>query len=119
MLSMLRDLKFSNLEVFACEMTPPGWVAEQLALAGRVWVSEDSVSMVYEALTSGAAVGVLNVPCKAWGRVAQGLDSLVEKRLVTTFTTWRQGQKLLPPRQQFNEAHRCAQILIERWHSDH
>lgn len=115
MLAALQDLRFPNLEVLAWEMTPPGWVAEQLALAGRVWVSEDSVSMVYEALTSGAAVGVLNVPCKAWGRVVRGLDSLAEKRMVTTFTAWRQGQKLLPSRQRFNEADRCAQILVERW----
>ncbi|KFI23597.1 mitochondrial fission ELM1 family protein [Nitrosococcus oceani] len=117
MLTALRNLQFPNLQVFAGETTPPGWVTEQLALAGRVWVSEDSVSMVYEALTCGAAVGVLNVPCKAWGRVVRGLDSLAEKGIVTTFTAWRQGQKLVPPRQQFNEADRCAQILVERWFS--
>lgn len=119
MLAALQGLKFPNLKVFACQITSPGWVAEQLALAGRVWVSEDSVSMVYEALTSGAAVGVLNVPCKAWGRVVRGLDGLAEKRVVTTFTAWRQGQKLIPPRQQFNEADRCARILVERWFSGH
>jgi uncharacterized protein len=119
LLAALHTLGFANLTVFSYGKTPPGWVAEQLALAGQVWVSEDSVSMVYEALTSGAAVGVLSVPCKSWGRVVRGLDSLAEKGLVTTFTAWRRGQPLQPPRQQFNEAARCAQVLIERWFSDH
>lgn len=119
MLPLLRNLRLSNLEVFSYDVTPSSWVAEQLALAGQVWVSEDSVSMVYEALTSGAAVGVLSVPCKAWDRVVRGVDSLAEKGLVTPFTAWYQGQLLTVPSQQFNEAARCAQVIVKRWLSDH
>ena len=32
----------------------PDWLVQRLPLADSVWVSEDSVSMVYEALTAGA-----------------------------------------------------------------
>lgn len=119
MLSLLRGLEIPNLEVLSWDRTPVAWVAEQLALAGQVWVSEDSVSMVYEALTSGAAVGVLSVPCKAWSRVVRGLDGLVEEGLVTPFIAWRQGQPLIPSPQPFHEAARCAQAIVERWLSDH
>jgi mitochondrial fission protein ELM1 len=42
--------------------TSPDWLPTQLARADQAWVTADSVSMVYEALTAGAAVGVLDVP---------------------------------------------------------
>lgn len=38
---------------------PPGWLGEQLAVAETAWVSEDSASMVYEALGAGCRVGIL------------------------------------------------------------
>lgn len=40
--------------VVPVEETEPGWVARHLAHASGAWVSQDSVSMVYEALGSGA-----------------------------------------------------------------
>ena len=45
--------------------TPPDWVPEKLQSAKEVWVTEDSVSMIYEALTSGARVGLLPTPRNA------------------------------------------------------
>lgn len=53
-----------NLKVVPFAQTERGWVAERLQECGLAWVSEDSVSMVYEALSSGARVGLLQVPAK-------------------------------------------------------
>jgi mitochondrial fission protein ELM1 len=36
---------------------PQGWLVDTLAVTDSVWVTEDSVSMVYEALTAG-------LPCR-------------------------------------------------------
>jgi hypothetical protein len=41
-------------------------------------VTEDSVSMIYKALTAGAATGLLAVPRRRLGRVGTGLHRLVE-----------------------------------------
>lgn len=97
--------------------TPRGWVAEQLQRCGVCWVTEDSVSMVYEALTAGARVGLLPVLRKTGkpGRVVRGVESLVERGWVTGFAQWRQGQPLpadLPP---LAEADRVAGIILQRW----
>ena len=51
-----------EITVVPVEETQPGWVARHLAHASATWVSQDSVSMVYEALGAGAPVGVLAVP---------------------------------------------------------
>ena len=95
--------------------TGPDWLPAQLARAGQVWVTADSVSMVYEALTTGAAVGVLDVPVKHANRISRGLEQLTAEGWVTPFADWSPGQPLQRPPQTFNEAQRCARWIIERW----
>ena len=93
--------------------TPPGWLAERLAVAEEVWVTEDSVSMVYEALTGGAMVGVLPVPrIRAQARVIQGLDRLVEAGWGTPFSKWIEHGALQAPPHRLAEADRAARWLL-------
>ena len=77
MVKVLDALDSSSLEVVPFAETGPGWVADHLASCGKVWVSEDSVSMVFEALSSGAAVGLVEVPTRNRGsRVIRAIDGL-------------------------------------------
>lgn len=111
-----KQLSYANIDWVPFEETQYGWVAEQLALSGEVWVSEDSVSMLYEALTSGASVGVFELPrLKQKGRVIKGLDSLIASGMVTPYRKWLSQKQLTQPKDQFNEADRCADWLIEKW----
>ena len=50
---------YSKLQIFPVEHTPQGWVFEEMQKAEAVWVTEDSVSMIFEALTAGCRVGVI------------------------------------------------------------
>lgn len=69
-----------NLSLFPHQDTGSGWLAGKLSGAAEVWVTEDSVSMVYEALTGGAKVGVLEMPrLKPNARVIRGLQKLKEE----------------------------------------
>ncbi len=47
-LSTLREVGYANLIRVPWQDTGPDWVARQLAVSDEVWVTEDSVSMVYE-----------------------------------------------------------------------
>ncbi len=106
-----------RLELVPWEQTDADWLPEQLAQAAVVWVTADSVSMVYEALTAGGAVGILPVQEKKAGRVSRGLQQLIEGKRVVDFATWQQqGQYPLP--QSFNEAQRCAAWIREQWLND-
>jgi hypothetical protein len=71
--------------------------------------------MVYEALTSGAAVGLLAVPKKEIGRVARGMQQLQQSGWITRFADWNQPGPLPIPPGKLHEAHRCAQIICERY----
>lgn len=94
--------------------TDPGWLEQQYARAGTVWVSRDSLSMIYEALTAGAAVGLLDVPRARPGRVSRAVDDLLRAGLVTDFAAWQQGAHPAPPAEEFNEARRCARLIKAR-----
>jgi len=114
-LPLLRSRELPNLEIVPCEQTGPDWLPQQLERAAQVWVSEDSVSMTYEALTSGAVVGVLPVAASGAGRVVAGVEALQAQGLVTTLQAWREGAEMRVAAEPFNEAQRCAGEVVDRW----
>lgn len=92
-----------ELTVFSHQQTQPGWLAEKLSTAETVWVSEDSVSMIYEALTGGAKVGVLEMPrLRPDARVIRGLETLKAEGYFDPSS----------PARPLAEADRCAAILL-------
>jgi mitochondrial fission protein ELM1 len=107
-------LEPTGTQVLGFAQTRPGWLASQLQQARLVWVTEDSVSMVYEALTANAACGLLRVPVRRSGRVHRGVQALIARGLVTPYESCSRGQSLQPPQVPFNEAERSAKWLLER-----
>src|SRR5690606_893019 len=51
-------------EILSHQQTTPEWVPLQLMAAREAWATEDSLSMIYEAVTAGARTGVLPVPAR-------------------------------------------------------
>jgi mitochondrial fission protein ELM1 len=91
-----------DMTVFPHQETQPGWLAATLSTAETVHVTEDSVSMIYEALTGGAKVGVLEMPrLRPDARVIRGLEALKSEGFFDPHS---------PPRP-LAEADRCAAIL--------
>ncbi len=92
----------------------PDWLAGELARAGDAWVSEDSISMIYEALTAGCRVGLLPAAGKTTGRLRRALEQLLQERLASSFADWQERGRLAAPAQPLDEAERCADLLLER-----
>ncbi|MDD3530028.1 MAG: ELM1/GtrOC1 family putative glycosyltransferase [Gallionellaceae bacterium] len=105
----------AGLEILHHADTPPGWLEQALAETGQAWVTEDSVSMVYEALTAGCAVGLLSLPAAGTSRIGRGIADLVRNGRVTPFADWQRSGRLAPPPGRFDEAERCARAILERW----
>ena len=113
MLEKLRE-RLPGVEVWSHEDTGPDWVPARLGEAAEVWVTEDSVSMVYEALSSGARVGLLPVPRKvADSRVLRGMADLLERGFLTDHDRWRATRTLAAPPHVLREADRCAARVLE------
>jgi mitochondrial fission protein ELM1 len=110
----LQALEFDNVEFISVNDVDSGWLPDQLGEASYVWVSKDSVSMVYEALTSGAVVGLLEVPEIRESRISRGVRNLLKEGKVVDFSQWTSRHELPEAHEKFDEAGRCAQEVITR-----
>lgn len=97
----------SKLNIFPVDQTPQGWIFEEMQKAEGVWVTEDSVSMIFEALTAGCRVGVIEIDRLKSDRITQLLD-----QLLVNFKIEQQGIKLLNLK--LDEATRVADILMKK-----
>lgn len=105
----------NNLSIVPFETTEKGWIARQLADSYRAWITEDSTSMVYEALTARTAVGILTMPTKRENRIARGVQDLLRSQLVAQFDTRGNYKALMHPVSGFTEADRCADWILNAW----
>lgn len=109
-----------SIKVEPVETTGPTWVADHLSCAKEVWVTQDSVSMVYEALSSGAPVAILELPRKnrenqRCSRVVRGLNMLIEDGSVCTFTAWAKDRTIPHPDHVLDEAGRAADYILQKF----
>lgn len=112
MSAALAKLAGRDVEFLSCSRTPANWLRDRLGECDTAWVSEDSMSMVYEALTGGARVGLLEAPPRRNSRIVRAMQTLAAQGDVTRFRGWRGGPLPLPP-EPYNESVRCAGKLIE------
>ncbi|MGE8561421.1 MAG: mitochondrial fission ELM1 family protein [Acinetobacter sp.] len=96
----------SRLKIFPVEQTPQGWIFEEMQKAEAVWVTEDSVSMIFEALTAGCRVGVIAIDRLKSDRITTLLD-----QLLSTTLSDKPYHNLLNFK--LNEATRVADILLK------
>ncbi|MEQ1661155.1 MAG: mitochondrial fission ELM1 family protein [Thiobacillus sp.] len=102
-----------NLTIVPHTQTGADWLPAQLAQCGTAWVTPDSASMVYEALTAGARVGVFDLPVNPVSRVGWAVAGLADSKRVTRFTTWCAHGTLHPNTTPLAEADRCAHWILQ------
>ena len=110
----LAGLETARVKVALWDSCSPGWLPDTLARARDVWVTEDSVSMIYEALTSGCRVGLLPLPRKSASRLHRAIDRLLEDGFVSAHNDRDAGAELRSPPRTLNEADRCAGLLLKK-----
>lgn len=104
-----------SLHVHPVEQTPAGWLFEQLQQAETVWVTEDSVSMLYEALSAGCKVGILAMPRLRQDRITGSVDRLLAEGQVLSLYDVLAGKKFRRA-QALHEAGRVVHWLLEKLH---
>ncbi|NKI19148.1 hypothetical protein HCU74_17210 [Spongiibacter sp. KMU-166] len=113
--TLLPDLARRNLEnvqVMPFGHSGGGWLQGQLAEAGQVWVSRDSVSMVYESISSAAPTGLLHLQAARDSRVTRSMQQVVEAGLAVAWESHDAAQPLPNMSQPLWEADRAADWLL-------
>lgn len=114
-LSEIAD-NLTNVEFHRFKDTPSGWVEQQYSRSRYVWVTGDSISMVYEALSSGCKVGIIPVTWKAKNsKFLRSANYLEEKQLTVELEAYLQGKTTWTNNRSLNEAERCAEEILRRW----
>ncbi len=114
-MAVLKTLSSERVMIVPFEETTKSWVAEQLSQAAMSWVTEDSASMVYEALTAQTAVGVLSMPAKKDNRLSRGIRQLIQNKVIVRFDVAGSYKPAMKPAIGFMEADRCANHILTRW----
>ncbi|WP_082859209.1 ELM1/GtrOC1 family putative glycosyltransferase [Microbulbifer sp. Q7] len=108
----------NGVELHAWQACSEGWLAEQMARAGEIWVTGDSVSMIFEALQSRAPVGVIPMPSRnPRNKIRSAVDRLLDEGLVTDHVA-EEVPGAVPhypePRAPLAQEVLCAQALLRR-----
>ncbi len=115
MLEMLTG-EIGNLRFFRFEETASGWIERQYAECMMVWVTADSMSMVYEALSAGCRVGLLPIRWKKKNsKFRQSEEFLSRNGMVVSYLNWLSGREVWPAKEPLNEAKHCAEEILKRW----
>jgi mitochondrial fission protein ELM1 len=105
--------QFPDTELVLPESVSGDWLPQHIQESEQVWVTEDSISMIYEALTSGAKTGVLQLPGMEGAkksRVAGEIQRLLAERRVMTLSSVS-----LDEHETLDEADRCARLILEKF----
>ena len=102
-----------NLEIVPWQQSEKNWLPEKIATVEQVWVTPDSISMLYEALTAGAKVGVFQLKTIPT-RVSIAIQKLIKNNRISEFSVWKMDKKWNIKNTHLNEAERCANWLLKQ-----
>jgi len=108
--------EYPYLSVVYAEKTPPGWIETAYQQNSMVWVTADSISMIFESLTAGCRVGILPVQWKKKNSKFRRIErELVDKKWVYDYEKWLSGIQTEVEPVRLDEAGRCAEEILKRW----
>lgn len=113
LVALANGTKLAKLKFVSHRELPTTWLPTVLARATQVWVSADSVSMIYEALSAGANVGVFAVPARRRDRITAIAADLQTRGRVMAVADAARGTAIAP--MLLREAERVAALILARW----
>ena len=113
--NVLAQLSAKNLPLTLAPHQENGgsWLADQLLTSQTAWITPDSTSMLFEALTARCRLGTL--PLKANDtRLSRAHDQLAADHYLTPFISHDPRLGLPAPPTTLHETARCAEILLDK-----
>ncbi|MEB8432553.1 ELM1/GtrOC1 family putative glycosyltransferase [Cocleimonas sp. KMM 6892] len=102
---------FPELVLIVPENVSSDWLPQKMHESEQVWVTADSISMIYEALTSGAKAGVIELDYDKPSRITKEIDRLISEGAVDSLNTLDRPHTVT----ELYEADRCAKLLLEKF----
>ena len=94
--------------------TSESFITELLSTSSETWVTCDSVTMLYEALNTGAPVGIIEMPSKRKvSKLARGIQELARDKQVHLASAGYSIDSDLSVSLPGQEVRRCAEICLQ------
>ena len=113
-LNKLRSKEIDKMHFFPFESTQKDWVGIELKKCGQAWVTQDSASMIYEAVNSGTKVGLLELKKKSTSFFVptRKTKDFIPPSL-TKFSDWKKGKTLEEGRVSPSKTSRYIEKVIQ------
>jgi mitochondrial fission protein ELM1 len=105
---------FKNLKIHPTEQQNENWLKNQMNKTKYAWITEDSISMVYESITAGQNVGLINLKSKGKSRITDEINKLKKEKAIFSNDnkSYKNSNKLHTV---INEANRCAKFINKQF----
>jgi uncharacterized protein len=92
------------------------WLEEQLSITKYTWVTMDSISMIYESISSGSNVLLINLPEKKSSKISREIERLItEKKLVMNEVNKKVNLSHFSEGIKISTAEQCAEYVLQRF----
>ena len=99
--SELYKLKLNNIEVYEYSKVGDNWLDRKIVKVKKIWVTNDSHSMIMEAIVSGAQVDIINLKTKKKSKLSNEINKMKNSL----------NKKILIK----DEAKRVANFIVKKW----
>ena len=101
-----------NVSVYEYENVKKNWFLEEVKLSKHAWITEDSISMIYELIASGSNITPIRLENKYDSKISIEISRLINTGLIKTYDGKRKKTNNLLFN---NEAKRCANFILNKW----
>ena len=101
-----------NIPVYEYEKVKKNWFMEEAKLSKYAWVTEDSISMIYELIASGCNITPIRLENKYDSKIAIEISRLINTGFINAYDGKRKKNNNLSFN---NEAKRCANFILNKW----
>jgi hypothetical protein len=101
-----------NVSIYEYENVEKNWFLEEVKLSKHAWVTEDSISMIYELIASGSNITPIRLENKHDSKISIEISRLINTGLIRTYDGERKKTNNLLFN---NEAKRCANFILNKW----
>jgi len=108
----LDDSLKKNIPVYEYENVKKNWFMEEAKLSKYAWVTEDSISMIYELIASGSNITPIRLENKYDSKISIEISRLINDGIISAYDGKRKKTKNLSIN---NEAKRCANFILNKW----
>ena len=108
----LNDNFKKTIPVYKYENVKKNWFMEEVKLSKYAWVTEDSISMIYELIASGSNVNPIRLEKKYDSKISIEILRLINTGLISAYDGKRKKTNNLLFN---NEAKRCANFILNKW----